>query len=587
MKKTASRILYLSYLAAVLVLADYVLYASYRRKVLPPVLSTHPLSELEKNVGGGPPAGDKKSSFANFTEKKAPGTVRIGCFGDSFTHGEEVNSSGDYPGQLAAIFRKAGYPDVEVLNFGKSYTGFHQTYLTWEILGKKYGLDYVLLGPIGFNGLSLVRDLKFNHTCDRGYLACTLPYLHSRYILKGGGVELKTPPGATEAERVSAYLSFIPSRQNLLYDLEAPVFLRAPIARFAPRKALARNPFYYKLDPVREQVEINRRLLLKLADEAPNVVLINRDQRVVDLCRGLGRKNLLCETAPPSADFPYAAFNGHSSPSGNYLVARRMFGLLTGERAGALPLIKFSGAAPAAAAGVSGKSAPLEEYRDISVEIDKAPLGRFYDTGRNPQEYCAPPDCRPLVDTFRGVKSLLAVKDAFMSLPEAVFIPLDFKLTDLADLTLKIAASGKELAGIELLAPGVNIGVATVRGWKMMKQRQGTFFVYPGAANGPVVVSAGGRPVLTGRPEPGDLDGGRPGLRFAAAKSPFLVLKGDGRELLDPDSLPASGTVYLSLADAHGNRQRLPVAGWRRTSLELASKRTISEPVGRRAPGRP
>ena len=576
---------------SVLLIADYAFYASYRNRVLPRELSARKMSELERKVGAGFSPGDKKSSFLNFPEKKAPGVVRIGCIGDSFTRGDEVNDVYDYPDLLAGLFRKAGYKNVEVLNFGKAYTGFGQEFMIWDILGAKYGLDYVLLGPGGINGLSLVRDLKFNHSCERGYLSCTIPYLHARYILSGGGVELKVPPGETEAERVSDYLSFIPSFQNLRYDLEAPAFLRAPIARLAPLKVLRRNPFYYKMDPVAEQVEINRRLIGIMADRTPNVVLLNPDPEVVELGRRLNRKNLVSEQMPRPSGFPYSAFNGHYSPSGNYLVARRAFGLLTGEGTMQVPFVTSAGPVPAAGAAPAGGNAALEDYKDVKIELNKVPLGRFYDASRNPLEYCAAPDCSTLVKTFRGVRSLLALKDGSRSFLDAVFIPLDFKLTDLPDLTLRIAGTGEELASVKLLRPGLNVGVATVKQWDGVTQRMGLFFAsadketlrrYCGPENKDVVLSLGGRDILNGRLEPDELNNGETGIKFTGIQRPLFFIKSDGGKILDVDALPGSGSAYLALEDARGKTEKVPVAVWTRTKLRLGSLGRSAGPLARR-----
>ncbi|MCM2267045.1 MAG: hypothetical protein NDI60_04640 [Elusimicrobiales bacterium] len=554
---------YLAYLFAALALLDYAAYLSYRRKLLPQTFSGRELPELEKQLGL-PFTPEKRSSFLNFPEKKAPGVFRIGCFGDSFTYGEETGPDYDYPGVLAALFRKAGYRNVEVLNFGKQYTGFHQAFLAWEALGEKYGLDYAVLWPAGFNALSLVRDLKFNHTCDRGYLSCMPQYLHARYTLAGPGVELKVPPGRTEKERVDAYFSFIPSFQNLRYDLEAPAFLRAPLAALAPARVMA-NPFYYQKDPAAEQRELTRRLLLKMAAGAPSVAVISRDPEVAALAGSLGAKNLFSDTLPQVPGFPYTAFNGHNSPAGNYLVARRLFDLLTGEPPARLGALGFSDAP--SQGGTAGSGEPLSGYRSLAVELGGVPLGRFYDSARPPQDYCRPGNCRPIPGTFSGVVSLLALKDQRTPLVDAVFLPLNFKLTDLKELSLRL--NGLPIGEVRLAAKGLNFGVATVDGslsWQgpsLLLSPAGKGRAPGAAAPGPVML--GGQEVLRADPAQG------PRLRLTPPR-PFFTLKGDGAVLADQESLGAAGKVFLALEDASGRKNLVHIADWKKTRLNLPSR---------------
>lgn len=80
------------------------------------------------------------SAFGHFPRRKPAGAVRIGCFGDSFTWGDEVADGNDYPALLAALFSRAGAPHVEVLNFGNTAFGFNQTYVMREDVGRRYEL---------------------------------------------------------------------------------------------------------------------------------------------------------------------------------------------------------------------------------------------------------------------------------------------------------------------------------------------------------------------------------------------------------------------------------------------------------------
>ena len=59
------------------------------------------------NLGWVSPA--RKSSFVHFTQRKAPGIVRIGCIGDSYTYGDEAGPGADYPALLQQRLEERGY----------------------------------------------------------------------------------------------------------------------------------------------------------------------------------------------------------------------------------------------------------------------------------------------------------------------------------------------------------------------------------------------------------------------------------------------------------------------------------------------
>ena len=73
--------------------------------------------------------GGKKSSFVHFSKQKPMSIRRVCAFGDSFTYGEEVAEDDDFPTILQDLFERRGYTDIQVLNFGNGWYGFHQTYL--------------------------------------------------------------------------------------------------------------------------------------------------------------------------------------------------------------------------------------------------------------------------------------------------------------------------------------------------------------------------------------------------------------------------------------------------------------------------
>src|SRR6185503_13668523 len=118
--------------------------------------------------------GDRRSSFPSFALDKPAGNVRVCAFGDSFTYGDEVADGHDFPALLQDVFDEQGRKNVEVLNFGNSWYGFHQAYVLWDRVGRRFGCDFVLLGPDCFQS---ERDTTFNHS------NLAFPYyMHSRYV---------------------------------------------------------------------------------------------------------------------------------------------------------------------------------------------------------------------------------------------------------------------------------------------------------------------------------------------------------------------------------------------------------------------
>jgi hypothetical protein len=70
---------------------------------------------------------ERKSSFTNFTKNKKQGVIRIGCFGDSFTYGDETKDGYEYPALLKNIFKEQGFSNIEVINIRKKNNEFFQT----------------------------------------------------------------------------------------------------------------------------------------------------------------------------------------------------------------------------------------------------------------------------------------------------------------------------------------------------------------------------------------------------------------------------------------------------------------------------
>lgn len=76
---------------------------------------------------------------------KDSSVFRIGVFGDSFTHGNDVKNNEAWPHLLDSILRAKGV-NVEVLNFGVMSYGIDQAYLKYKEHGYKFNCDLVVFG---------------------------------------------------------------------------------------------------------------------------------------------------------------------------------------------------------------------------------------------------------------------------------------------------------------------------------------------------------------------------------------------------------------------------------------------------------
>ena len=85
--------------------------------------------------------GDREVSI-----RTDPGVVRIAAFGDSFTHGDDVNNASTWEAQLEPMLKSA-----QVLNFGVPAYGVDQAYLRYMEDGKSFRPNVVLIGVMTEN----------------------------------------------------------------------------------------------------------------------------------------------------------------------------------------------------------------------------------------------------------------------------------------------------------------------------------------------------------------------------------------------------------------------------------------------------
>jgi len=527
--------LYLLYLCACIIVVDLLFYRAYLRRALPEYGRSRETTEDDL-------MDDRDSTPNHFVTAKPAGIVRIGCFGDSFTHGDEVDEYSDFPSCLRRLLSRAGLRNVEVINFGKGGIGFHRAFDLWKFAAAQYGLDYAVIGPSCFQ---TTRDATFSE--DFAYPARNaLQFLHPRYIRTQEGLRQIPLAGPDRSNRLPAYTRFIPLLRYLRYDLRAPVFLAAPLYFLAPGRALA-NPFYYRRDVSEEMDEIYRLQLDEIASRTPQVIVFNKEPRIVRLAAALKRDNVASFAVDWPLGFPFRAVGGHLGPVGNRFLAQLLFSSLTGSSASRQAVLAFS-PPPFGAASVRAQSSTprlLSQYRDIYVEAARIPLGRFYDPAVGWMRYCSPRACESSVDVFKAAVGLVGFSVRGESLVDSPYLALDFPLRDGMRITAKTYSGGhrvaeKEIGRIRFLGGGFPVG------WADIGRLSSDLDFGLDAAADAVELCIAGRVVLSGKK-----DGARPSARLApSAGSTFLLIRADGRVRFDPDAAPASGIARLCFRDA-------------------------------------
>lgn len=492
--------------------------------------------------------GDRRSSFPNFTLRKPDGAIRICAFGDSWTYGAEVVDGHDYPAFLQQMFLERGVRNVEVLNFGNSWHGFHQSYMIWEAVGRRFDCDVVLLGPRSFQP---VRDSTFNHS---GF---AYPYyLHARYILDGPGLRLIEVLGNTHQERFAEYFAFRPRLQYLRYDRHAPAFLQA----LMPAGWSLPNPFYYYRGQTNDEVHATYRLLLEaLAREPVQILLLHRLDAIVELANDAKSENLVGVQAEALRRFPYHAPSGHHSSIGNQWIAEHYFSLLV---IGGPPpsVIEFEDLPPdaeAAAVRDSPPAAPISSYASLHLAAGGARVG-----------YLAVADGsarRGGATDFAGsdTAGLLALVPEGRSIVDAAFLTTSALPRAGDPLVLRhgrgASARDTALGTVRLLAAEVAIGIVEVPGLTVSDGGEISLSTAGTDGRGRVSeVSLAENALLRATPSDTHLR-----LEPLAGKvRRFRVAAGD---YVRVDQLPEDGTAMLVLTGAKSTVE-VPLARWRRQS---------------------
>jgi hypothetical protein len=498
-------------------------------------------------------ATGRDSSFNGFPQQKPDGVTRVCAFGDSFTYGDEVVESADYPSLLAGLIRREGIPNVEVLNFGSSWHGFHQTFMLWERAGLRYGCNYALLGPGSFWEL---RSTAFNHTD-----LISPYYLHARYVLEGDDVTLVKVVGDDYYERFDGYWGFVPNWRTLRYDRNAPAFLKAVI----PKGRSLPNPFYYRSDTKEEEsLAIWRVLLRKMGESDMPIVLTNMREGMVELADSLG---LPAVRAWGEYRFPYRARRGHHSVWGNQMIAGQYFSaIVEGDAPEAFRIVTTSRRKKSVPLRIPQKR-PLFEYRSLVVQINRRDAGIFATASENFEE-------RGLGSRagFLGtpVHSLLAILEPGESLFDAAFVPLPFELEEGALLRLHVEVGGESsdfaTARVRMLDPLLNIGVAEIPSVEFRRKEQ---LVLRRAAltrarqDSRFELILDGNPILAGSRADGD-------VVFRQFQGALFQIVSVKMSVLEVERMPQSGAIHLRLEHDTDGAFRVPLGRWKKVPVDLS-----------------
>lgn len=121
-----------------------------------------------------------------YAREKPEGTLRILCFGDSFTYCDEVPDRDAWPALL-----EAREPELEAINFGVSGYGTDQALMRFRREGRELGADVVLIGMLLENvGRNANRYRALWHPWTPGAV------IKPRYVLEGGELVLVPLPEA-------------------------------------------------------------------------------------------------------------------------------------------------------------------------------------------------------------------------------------------------------------------------------------------------------------------------------------------------------------------------------------------------------
>jgi hypothetical protein len=571
MHRSVRLALYLLYLAAFVLAADYTLFwRPFRAQLVQlrpedPPAPRHVSQEAMLRLGAL--RADRTSAFTRFEVEKRDAWLRICAFGDSFTYGDEAADGHDFPAFLPLEFDRDGMGNVEVLNFGNPWYGFHQTYILWDEVGRRFACDFLLLGPDGFQP---ERDTTFNHT----NLAYPY-YLHARYVVDGRDLRLVEVPGRSPRERIEGYLAFWPRQPYLAYDRNAPAILRAPL----PWNRTLANPFYYRWDSaVEESLLIYERLLRRLADDGMQVLLFHARPEIVALAEAVRSPNLAAALAPRLERFPYLAPGGHYSAFGNRWLAGQYAAAL--KKNGQPPeVLEFEDVvSPAAVA--SGSPRAVSSFARIEVRIGGRSVGSVAIASPQPADRAGAPDA--LAGT--PIAALFALAGRSASLVDAPFLAVRERVDAGDELFAQLADHDMITLGkVKWLDPRLAVGVVRTAGFELVNGE----VVFHGNdalpaehlqdARSEIAVLLGDLPLLRG--ELGTIP-----VVLTPVDDPVRNLRVATGQYADPDSI-ADGDLLTLVAEETGGAliETVVARVRRREGTSFVPSRSLPRPIERSA----
>lgn len=493
----------------------------------------------------------RPSSFVNFSRTRDPAVFRVCAFGGSFTYGDEAAPGHEYPALLQSLLQRRGIGEVEVLNFGSTWFGFHQSYLVWQLAGREFECAVVLLGPRNFWP---EWDTTFNHT------RLAYPYyFHSRFVLEDGDLRLVDVPGRTPSEQFRYYYSFVPRWRTLRYDRNPPAVIRAIVGR----DRRPPNPFYYHPGTAEaEALETYRILFGRFAEADARIVLVSESARVRALADGLQRANLASVDDPVPERFPYLTPGRHYSAFGNELLAQQFMTRIPGIDPGAVTRVETFDL-PATPERHDGREpARLSSYRNLGFTVGGRPAGAFVRVTRSGTTLQRPSHTLQAA----GVDSLVGLRNGALGLVDACFIPVPWAGSRSATGIVRLRAGDEEqvLGTARRLDPRVPIGFLDVAGFDFDVSGELSF-----AADH---LAESGRWRPDGRQVELMLDdvviargsGSRRGrIQLHPTADSYWRVRTIEGQFVPVHELAASGTVDLVLDPSESNGLRIPFAGWR------------------------
>jgi hypothetical protein len=396
----------------------------------------------------------KKSTFDNFLREKDGEVIRIGAFGDSHTHGDEVDYESDYPSILQELFLRSGYNNVEVLNFGSGGWGNFSSFRLWELEGREYNLDFILFGPYGF---WTERDLTFN------WKLFNHSDIHGRYIFKKDNIKYIKPLGGLDVnERFKAYHSFIPKLRYLLYDKNPPAIIKSLLKE----NKTIKNPFYYYQGGLEEEhSKIYGHLFENMSKEIKQIINIVEMGREINFLGPDFNKidNFYFSEGFGLNDDIFKAQNGHAGPLRNNKLAYEYFNVLTGKNEQRFQIIETlndNNIGNQNTEVLNQEFSDLSDIDNLTVDFNKNIIGVLIDNLHSLNVFIRDYSVLEPNEFYNKnqIKSFIFLKVNDKKIEESLFLPLDFKISADMEFVVKDFDGNVEENFGKIKMIGSNIG---------------------------------------------------------------------------------------------------------------------------------